>query len=123
MRGFNGLFVGLTESRLQVFLGFYVPFFHLVIHLLDSFQIFDMNSHLFDFLRRVRDNVAHAKDIQQDVDQTYFAHSQCPLSQLLQHVFGTQGHVELLLEVVDRFFGVFELGSNLSEFICILIKN
>jgi hypothetical protein len=108
---------------LQVFLGFYVPFFHFVIHLLDRFQIFDVNPHFFDFLWRAQDNLALTIEIQQDVDQTYLAHGQRPLSQLLQHVFGTQGHIELLLEVVDRFFGVFELASNLSDFICIPMKN
>jgi hypothetical protein len=62
-------------------------------------------------------------EMQQDVDQIYLAHSQRSLGQLLQHIFSTQSHIELLLEVVDRFFGVFELGSNLSEFICIPTKN
>jgi hypothetical protein len=71
----------------------------------------------------VEDILAIGMEMQQDVDQTYLAHSQRSLSQLLQHVFGTQGHVELLLEVVDRFFGIFELASDLSEFICIPVMN
>jgi hypothetical protein len=60
---------------LQVFLGFYVPLFHFVIHLLDRFKIFDVNPHFFDFLREAEDNLALTIEIQQDVDQTYLAHS------------------------------------------------
>ena len=81
-----------------VFLEFIVKFFK-------SFQVFDSDAHLLDFLSRNKPKISIRMEGGRD---NYLAKHQVPLSQLDEHLLGTKRIVKLEFEIFDLLFGVLE---------------
>ena len=94
--------LSLTEVFLELFLCFYVVLFEFIREFFKSLEIFNGDSHFFDFLNaRVMREKRRCWE-----GKMYLAKHEVTFRQSYDHVFGTKCIIQLILESFDFDFGI-----------------